>query len=155
MFPNCFKPQPLTSLKTDYFACSQPKRYDGILAFSQGAIVTSIICALRNKPEHRSAFSSLRFVICISGFPSRAEEHKHLFNRIIDLPSMHIWGLRDEIIANPRSQSLRDVFSEQDREVIEHNGGHIVPSDAQSRRKVCDFVLRYAQGSGDMRVAAL
>lgn len=58
------------------------------------------------------------------------------------------------MVANPGSKRLRDKFQEQGREVIEHSGGHIVPNDAESRRRICEFVLRFAHDGG-ARAAAL
>lgn len=70
------------------------------------------------------------------------------------MPSLHIWGTNDEIVTNAGSKLLKDKFREQGREVIEHDGGHTVPNGADSRRQVCDFVMKFVHEE-NVRIAAL
>lgn len=94
-------------------------------------------------------FSSLRFAIMLSGFPSRADDHQHFYANPINIPSMHIWGLKDEVIPPFASKMLMDKFQADDRRSLEHANGHIVPSDAHSRNAICDFALQFAKDTED------
>lgn len=122
------------------------QQFDGILGFSQGAIITSLLCAIQENPRcYVPEFSSVRFAIMFSGFPSRADEHQHLLVKPINLPSMHVWGLKDETIPAYASRKLAEKFRIEDRITLEHSNGHIVPSDAACRNSVCEFLLPFAR----------
>lgn len=81
----------------------------------------------------------------ISGFPSRAEGHQHLYAKPIQLPSLHIWGLKDDMVVPEESKKLAEKFRAENRHTLEHKRGHMVPSDAVCRKAVCDFVLPFAK----------
>jgi len=107
---------------------------DGVIGFSQGGAVAGLLAALRT--------TDLRFAICISGFPSRADAHRMLMVReSIDLPSLHIYGEQDVLMDIPRSLALADCFV--DPVVASHPGGHFQPE----RWPVDDiraFLLRFS-----------
>ena len=61
--------------------------------------------------------------------------------------TLHIFGSSDEIINPKRSKALMNYFTESDtREMvhecmhIEHNGGHLVPSDKHVRDAFKEFL---------------
>lgn len=120
------------------------KHYDGVIGFSQGAIVASLLCALKENPEisdKAPEFRSLRFALLFSGAPSRATIHKPLYTRPLCTPSLHVWGSRDEMVPPHLSEQLLKCFMEEKRHAHTHDGGHYVPSDRQSRLVVSKFVL--------------
>lgn len=91
---------------------------DGILGFSQGSSLTGLFCALRT--------DQIRFAICISGFPSRADAHQMLtVPGSIDLPSLHIYGEADVLVDNERTKQLAACFV--DPQIASHPGGHFFP----------------------------
>lgn len=113
----------------------------------------SLICALQNDSTSRlEEFSSLRFAIMMSGFPSRADKHQHFYAEPINLPSMHIWGLKDDIVPPFASKKLMDTFRVEDRRYVEHANGHMVPSDSNTRNAISDFVLQFASDAVDSAV---
>jgi uncharacterized protein (DUF924 family)/Ran GTPase-activating protein (RanGAP) involved in mRNA processing and transport len=91
---------------------------DGVLGFSQGGAVAGLFAALRA--------DRLRFAICISGFPSRAEAHRMLtVPATIDLPSLHVYGEQDVLVTPDRTCALAACFVEP--RVLSHPGGHFFP----------------------------
>lgn len=91
---------------------------DGVIGFSQGGAVAGLFAALRT--------DKLRFAICISGFPSRADVHKMLtVPHSIDLPSLHVFGEQDVLMNRDRTLALADLFIEP--QIISHAGGHFFP----------------------------
>lgn len=129
--------------------CSSPtalrfQKFDGILGFSQGAIAASLICGLlQTNANCGKDFDSVRFAVLISGFPSRADEHFHLYRSLIELPSLHIWGTKDQRVPPWMSKALLEKFHPQTRQQLEHAGGHVVPGDAVSRKAIFDFLLQF------------
>ena len=91
---------------------------DGVLGFSQGAVLAGLVAALRTE--------RLRFAICISGFPSRADAHRMLtLPGSIDLPSLHVYGEKDTWVSRERTRALADCFVGP--RVVSHTGGHYFP----------------------------
>lgn len=91
---------------------------DGVLGFSQGAALAGLVAALRS--------DRIRFAICISGFPSRADAHRMLtIPGSIDLPSLHVYGERDAWIAPERTRALAACFVAP--RIVSHAGGHFFP----------------------------
>ena len=108
--------------------------FDGVLGFSQGAAAAGLLVA---------SGADLRFAICISGFASRAEEHRDLMTPGgIDLPSLHVYGLQDVLVDNERSLALADCF--RDARVATHAGGHFVPMH-WPLGEIRDFLLSQAR----------
>jgi uncharacterized protein (DUF924 family)/Ran GTPase-activating protein (RanGAP) involved in mRNA processing and transport len=91
---------------------------DGVLGFSQGGAVAGLFAALRT--------DKLRFAVCISGFPSRAEAHRMLtVPSGIDLPSLHVYGEQDVLMNRERTLQLAGCFVEP--QLVSHPGGHFFP----------------------------
>ncbi|MEQ1569389.1 MAG: DUF924 family protein [Myxococcota bacterium] len=91
---------------------------DGVLGFSQGGAVAGLLAALRT--------DRLRFAICVSGFPSRADAHRMLtVPGSIDLPSLHVYGQQDVLVDRDRTLQLAACFVEP--RVVSHPGGHFFP----------------------------
>eukprot|EP00698_Gefionella_okellyi_P004718 TRINITY_DN14313_c0_g1_i1.p1 TRINITY_DN14313_c0_g1~~TRINITY_DN14313_c0_g1_i1.p1 ORF type:complete len:244 (-),score=23.35 TRINITY_DN14313_c0_g1_i1:128-823(-) len=120
--------------------------FDGVLGFSQGAAVTSVLCALQQlQPE---AFPSrFRFAVMFSGFCSPAEEHQRLYEqcRGIDIPSLHVFGATDRQISV--SQQLADVFADTGgrKVVVWHQLGHVVPSSAEFIAQYEAFLAQFIE----------
>lgn len=110
--------------------------FDGIVGFSQGGALAGLLAAMREELG-----LSLRFVVCISGFPSRADAHRSLLQPgKIALPSLHIVGANDILVDPTRTHALATCF--QDAVVIEHRGGHFVP-DRWPVQEIRAFVQKF------------
>jgi pimeloyl-ACP methyl ester carboxylesterase len=110
------------------------KPFDGVFGFSQGAAMAGLIAAVQHAEEASRLFN---FAIMVGGFTSQLPEHARLFETRIDLPSLHIIGRSDAIIPPRESAALTARFA--DPVVLEHQGGHVVPSS----REVADAVARF------------
>ncbi|CAN8075936.1 unnamed protein product [Agarophyton chilense] len=124
--------------------------FDGVLGFSQGAVLASILCAVREQP----AFESLQFALLFSGFQSRATVHQPFYEKSIKVPSFHVWGEQDGIVPPKRSEELKDKFERQTRSHYVHQKGHLVPSDAGVRRAVSRFLLPFSYKINELQVSA-
>ena len=103
--------------------------FDGILGFSQGAAVAAMLCA-----EVRP-----RFAVLVAGFvPRDPEAAGALLAGVEGVPSLHVIGRSDAIVETERSRALAALFAGAD--VVEHDGGHMLPSDAGVRRRVAAFL---------------
>ncbi len=116
--------------------------FDGFLGFSQGACFAGLLPSLLD--EH-----SPKFVILVGGFQSRATAHQDLISSAttgpkISVPSLHIIGTADEWVTPDRSKELLFCYDEKTRSVLEHPGGHYIPSDAGSKQRIVDWISQFA-----------
>lgn len=92
----------------------------GVVAFSQGGIPAAILLS-----EHRD---QMKFGIFISCFMALDEEVCKQFRASeddpIDVPTLHVLGTTDPLVAAHRSQALANIF--KDPLVATHSGGHIM-----------------------------
>ncbi|XP_031713384.1 esterase OVCA2 [Anarrhichthys ocellatus] len=113
--------------------------FDGILGFSQGAAFVAMLCSLQEQklePEF-----SFRFSILVAGFRSGCEEHKKFYSPPLQIPSLHVFGLEDQVIPDNMSRELLPSF--QDPQVLTHTGGHFVPAPSAHRQAYQDFLTRF------------
>lgn len=118
------------------------QEYDGVLGFSQGAVIASLLCSLRDN-EETPELKSLKFALLFSGAKSRAKAHQPLFENSIKVPSLHVMGMNDEMVPFVLSEKLSDCFDDSVTAKVQHTfqGGHLIPSDKISRSVVSNFVL--------------
>lgn len=98
--------------------------YDGILGFSQGAVMGAILCAkLCVEPGARRP----RCAILISGFanPSPVGLSYYPPAQPLDVPSLHIWGAGDTHIPPTASEALSQRFLQPAVHV--HPAHHFIP----------------------------
>lgn len=91
--------------------------FDGVLGFSQGAALAALLVAGR---------TALRFAIIIGGFAIRDPQHAAVFEAAgaIDVPSLHVIGRSDVIVAPQASHFLASRF--RTPTIVEHDGGHVI-----------------------------
>ncbi|XP_043724199.1 rhodanese-like domain-containing protein 6 isoform X2 [Telopea speciosissima] len=119
---------------------SQKGPFDGILGFSQGAAMAAAVSAERGKMDSEIDF---RFVILCSGF---ALNFAHVKPRSINFPSLHIFGNckgKDRQIACHTSKELTGLFEEGCSVVIEHESGHIIPTQSPYIDQIKAFLQRF------------
>jgi predicted esterase len=104
--------------------------FDGVLGFSQGAALAALLVGLRATDGASSAERPLRFdfAIVVSGFASNDPELARLYERKdgYALPSLHLMGRADGIVPIDLSRGLASRFAHPT--IVEHGGGHVVPS---------------------------
>lgn len=104
--------------------------FDGILGFSQGAVLASILAATYK----------YKFAILISGFPARTQldEFQCQYTHI-NVPSLHIWGDKDDLVPPEASIKLKQLFL--NAQSCEHDGGHVMPG----KRATLDVIKAYIE----------
>ncbi|EFA83197.1 DUF341 family protein [Heterostelium album PN500] len=147
--------------------------FDGIMGFSQGAVLSSLLCSissLNSDPsENGDCYRdiSFQFGLLFSGFQSRATLHQsfypcqqnhqqadaaesaanshpnspHYPHNKITIPSLHIWGKADELVAASNCESLSLQFSHPQCYVHEH--GHLMPTSKKDIEHYRSFLLQF------------
>lgn len=114
--------------------------FDGILGFSQGGSLLSLICLLKHFNEFKHDF---KFAIHVSAFQSLTSSHVALYDRLGDqkmnIPSLHIVGETDQVVDHIRSEELATKYYENPF-IVRHSGGHTVPSQTLYRFKYLEFI---------------
>jgi len=100
--------------------------WDGVVAFSQGATLASLLSSM---PQLSCSHS--RFAVLISGFPSRATAHKAQFEKkITEVKTLNIYGVQDAHLGSPeevKERTLKLASMYEDPEILERGGGHFTP----------------------------
>eukprot|EP01025_Chloroclados_australasicus_P008438 TRINITY_DN1299_c0_g2_i3.p2 TRINITY_DN1299_c0_g2~~TRINITY_DN1299_c0_g2_i3.p2 ORF type:complete len:240 (-),score=18.39 TRINITY_DN1299_c0_g2_i3:1329-2048(-) len=115
--------------------------YDGLLGFSQGAAMISLIAMLQQEGLRFDRYSTFQFCICIAGgIRPRDRIYKDMFieDGVLKTPSIHIIGEKDQL--RRFSTYLAELYS--DRCVWYHHRGHVVPAlSDQQIQDIKDFVV--------------
>jgi Serine hydrolase (FSH1) len=110
-------------------------RIDGIFGFSQGAALTGLLAAVRDSPSPPIWFD---FAIMVGGFTSTMPQHADLLRHKLTIPSVHVTGRADTIVPRRDSLLLADRFARP--LVIEHPGGHVIPSGPAVTGQIAEFL---------------
>ena len=111
----------------------------GVLGFSQGAIVATALAAL----QAHGQFPALHSVILIAGRVPRARELSPLFQKPLEIPSLHIWGERDAGAVQAGPQLLA-AFADSTRQLATWPGPHIPPQSGPAADAIVHWVTRAA-----------
>ncbi|NWV00782.1 OVCA2 Esterase, partial [Upupa epops] len=126
------------SLEVVAEALAEHGPFDGLLGFSQGAALAAMVCALRARGDPRFPVA---FAILVAGFVSRAPSHDHFYREPIALPTLHVVGDTDAVIAASLSRELALHFVEP--VILSHPGGHFIPVAAAQKKAYLDFLDRF------------
>ncbi|KAK3241452.1 hypothetical protein CYMTET_48802 [Cymbomonas tetramitiformis] len=112
--------------------------FDGIMGFSQGAMLAAVVVAKALSDEDYSVRP--RFgVFCGAAFPlpfaTLLEEPREECSGSI--PTLHVMGKTDQINPPQQGNKLADCFPEA--KILWHEGAHTVPSDSVSIEAVVSF----------------
>ncbi|XP_027745818.1 esterase OVCA2 [Empidonax traillii] len=129
------------SLSAVAAALAEQGPFDGLLGFSQGAALAAMVCALRARGDPRFPVS---FAVLVAGFASRAPAHGHFYRHPIALPTLHVVGDTDAVIAAPLSMELSRCFVEP--VVLTHPGGHFIPAATAQKKAYLEFLERFRPG---------
>ena len=125
----------------DYINQNGP--FDGLLGFSQGAVVC--VTMLLKIPTWPLLPSCIKFVILV-GCPPLADPKIKSFTANFckqdSLPTLHISGRNDTLIPTESSEIVFQYFNPLQAEFYVHNGGHFCPGDGDSRQKLREFLQR-------------
>lgn len=112
--------------------CLENGPFDGVLGFSQGASVTAVFSAAMQRPgivpETSEPLQSmpLKFSIMVSGFVPRDAGLGALFDKPLELPTLHVIGREDAIVVPSSSEELAQRCFQA--RVEHHEGGHFLPT---------------------------
>lgn len=108
--------------------------FDGILGFSQGASMVSLLCGL----QEQQAEMWFKFAILVAGFKSKSTPHDVLYSQKISVPTLHVFGNTDKVIEKEMSEDLLQYF--EDAITLEHPGGHFIPAGGPQRKVYLEFL---------------
>lgn len=106
--------------------------FDGVVGFSQGSVMTTILLGL-NTYQFKFAF--------IIGSYSPTDMKYTLYNQIT-IPTLHIWGMDDSIVASDQSEKNYNNYPNKNKEKYVHNGKHIIPVNSSSKEMFKAFIDR-------------
>lgn len=111
--------------------------FDGVLGFSQGASMVSLLCAMQVEQATDSVFK-FEFAILIAGFKSRSTKHADLYTQQVAIPTLHVYGDTDKVIGKDMSVELLQLYVEP--VTLSHPGGHFVPAAAPQKKVYVEFL---------------
>ncbi|XP_046841040.1 esterase OVCA2-like [Xenia sp. Carnegie-2017] len=112
--------------------------FDGVFSFSQGASLTSLLCAMNSE---EGSIIKFKFAIMIAGFKSRSSQHDIFYEKPIKCASLHVYGETDQVIPKENSEKLAKYF--ENPVCYCHPGGHFVPASSQHRQVYIDFIQEF------------
>ncbi|GMI43756.1 hypothetical protein TrCOL_g11976 [Triparma columacea] len=112
--------------------------YVGIIGFSQGARLITLLCA---HPRFREIFPNVRWAIAASGYhdewwPSGFGPVPQ--EKSIPVPSLHVIGKSDNVVSPSSSMSASSLFV--DPTIHLHEGGHHVPMRSSDLKVYLSFI---------------
>lgn len=116
---------------------SMGRPFDGVLGFSNGAAVASMLLA--SHVEFGSP-TSPRFAILCAGYLPVALQGA----QALDVPSLHVVGNEDEQIPLEQARPLQQLFL-QSQEYLHDQKGHLVPQRAADCEVFVNFIRAWGQ----------
>lgn len=117
--------------------------FDGIVAFSQGACLLSIIChdiCYKNEKD-KYPFT---FAMFFSGFKSAGLNHEYYYEKdkiIRSIPSFHSIGEADAVVAPERGVALAEMY--ENAVIMKHEGGHLIANKAVHKQEYHKFFAQF------------
>ena len=151
--------------------------FDGILGFSQGAVLAVIIASLLEGEFRREAFKRaqeefpgsfpyplsfkilghppLKFGITYGALMAQGKKYAALYrDPLIHTPFIHFCGCWDPVVGVEMAQAVENAQIGGDRCVrMTHPGAHIVPVGLKYLYAVSDFIKDYYLGTKDLGFA--
>ncbi|KAG2432218.1 hypothetical protein HXX76_009137 [Chlamydomonas incerta] len=129
--------------------------FDGLMGFSQGAVMSSALVALQRSGlrPRLSTLPPLRLCVLFAGMKSRHPQHAAAFAALggkVPCPSLHVYGDRDAL-KNPHCVELADSF--RNATVLLHQRGHSIPALKGPQLAVLRAFLVAAAGDADALTA--
>eukprot|EP01012_Entosiphon_sulcatum_P015992 TRINITY_DN20969_c0_g1_i1.p1 TRINITY_DN20969_c0_g1~~TRINITY_DN20969_c0_g1_i1.p1 ORF type:complete len:458 (+),score=53.25 TRINITY_DN20969_c0_g1_i1:34-1407(+) len=109
----------------------------GVIAFSQGTAMASILVKQAELEGPDSPLGSVRFALLFSGFWLQPEGMAW-YDSPIQTPALHVYGLADGLVPAACTKQLASRFSAV--QFMEHEGGHGVPQRADQIETYLAFI---------------
>jgi uncharacterized protein (DUF924 family) len=109
--------------------------YNGVMGFSQGSILASLLI---------QKYNLFQYFISISGFTPTPIKYSTFFdeNQKIDIPSLHIYGERDILVKPQDSIKFAEFFNKSIK--IKHEAGHFAP-DSWPNKQIGEFISSHGE----------
>ncbi|CAL1527312.1 unnamed protein product [Lymnaea stagnalis] len=119
----------------EFLEDSKDGNFDGILGFSQGACLVSMLCRMQQNGQK----NWFKFAVLIAGFKSRSSNHEIYYPKdvCIPIPTLHVYGDGDQIVSAEMSEELLQYF--EDPKCLTHPGGHFVPASGSQKKTYLEF----------------
>ena len=128
------------------------------MGFSQGGVLTVILCLMRKHPDYfaktlnvsadRIEHAPFKFAWIVGGFLPRCDALKPLLNDIAhgkqsvvdDVPLLLVAGKTDQYVSRDKVLDIGRYFEKGNVSVVEHERGHYVPADSHVKQQYLDFL---------------
>ena len=120
--------------------------FDGIISFSQGSSMLSLVCTLKEEGDPR--FQDFKFAIFVAGFKSRQIQHQKFYEKTITTPSLHVIGDTDQVIPKDMSEDLLEVYANP--VVVRHAGGHFIPTASPQKKAYLEFLKPFVDAKNSV-----
>ncbi|KAG8862303.1 hypothetical protein FRB96_001882 [Tulasnella sp. 330] len=126
--------------------CKQ-EHFDGIIGFSQGAALGSLICAMLERPHLYPEFlvngrppqSPIRFGVFMSGIQLGASSVAHVYHGYkIQTPCLLLAAANDPVVY-PMLFNIFPMLFESSKTVV-HDRGHAVPSGQKWQKLIAEYI---------------
>jgi len=112
---------------------------DGVLGFSQGASMASLLCSTE---AHEKLQWTPKVAVLFGGYTDNAYDLLTLQAIMPQVHSLHMYGINDNVVPAKRSQDLATIFKKAQAQVVEysHGQGHVVPKAPEAVQAIKDFL---------------
>ncbi len=119
--------------------CQRHGPIDGVLGWSQGAVLTAIMAAYQqNVPDYDFGFD---WAVMCGGFLPGDPAIKSLFDSPLAIPSLHVVGKKESEFMLQRASRLHAAF--QGGEWLETPAGHVMPINYPDyMMKIADWITK-------------
>ncbi|KAJ7524573.1 hypothetical protein O6H91_17G012100 [Diphasiastrum complanatum] len=118
--------------------------FDGLLGFSQGAVLSAYLASLQEKGLALQNAEPLRLIVIISGAKLPSPQLESAYQGTIRCPSVHFIGRKD--YSRNHGEEFVKLF--ESPLVIEHSEGHTIPLlDADATLEVVDHLIQESMKS--------
>jgi len=115
--------------------------FDGIMGFSQGAALASLLCLMRERGELKPVVD-FKFAIMVASFKSLSTKHAKWYSgeevKKVTIPTMHVLGSDDKVIRKGVTEQLFSLFGNLTK--LYHPGGHYVAARPMQKKGYLKFL---------------
>ncbi|KAJ2900147.1 hypothetical protein GGI21_004769, partial [Coemansia aciculifera] len=124
--------------------------FDGILGFSQGGSLATIIAALlegRDGPSFGIEVNHppMKFIVLAGAFRAEAPQYEYIYAKPVEnTASFHMMGIYDTVVGIEKPRQLLKAFTNP--VAFEFEGGHFIPQTPKCIRAMTEFLVPLIPG---------
>eukprot|EP01118_Nematostelium_gracile_P017504 TRINITY_DN749_c0_g1_i2.p1 TRINITY_DN749_c0_g1~~TRINITY_DN749_c0_g1_i2.p1 ORF type:complete len:226 (+),score=62.19 TRINITY_DN749_c0_g1_i2:51-728(+) len=119
--------------------------FDGVLGFSQGGVLTSILVGLNQDTPTEENPISFKFAVIGSANPPTVPEYRENIVRKSTenslVPTLHIYGMNDTLVLPQYSEDHLKLYP--NAQVLVHEGGHYLPVNSTAKPILREFFQKF------------